>query len=543
MVNPHLPQPATLRCRRIKIEPDVVTIDVESMASGGSCPLCGCPSSREHSRYTRCLGDLPWQGRSVRLLLLSRKFFCDSLACRRRIFVERLPGVASAYARKTARLKETLACIAFSCGGEAGSRLACQLSMVVSADTLLRTIRRTRIPAPSTLRILGVDDWAMRKGLRYGTLLCDLEQHRPIDLLDDREPSTLAAWLRQHPEIEVITRDRAHCYAQGASEGAPQAMQVADRFHLMQNLRQALVRMLDRRYAQRVQAMRDAVTSCSPPTKTPDVETPNRSRTNRLPRRPTTCDVRRKRRLERYEKVIALHRKGMSHREIARCLSIHRETVKRYIQAGEFPERATRKYASKTDRFSDQLEKRWKEGCHNAAQLTRELQDMGFTGSYCSVRRRVAHWDRSSTGTSTGASSKPIGARIPSARRLATLLLKKASELNDQERAFVDALFERCPDMRKATELACDFAAMIRRDRAETLDSWLQRAWDSAVPREFRTFATGLKSDYDAVEAGLTTPWSNGQLEGQVNRLKLIKRQMYGRANFDLLRQRVLYTG
>jgi transposase len=444
-----------------------------------------------------------------------------------------------AYARKTLRLKDTLSCIAFACGGEAGSRLACRLGIPVSPDTLLRTIRRTSIPVPSTLRILGVDDWAVRKGLRYGTLLCDLEQHQPIDLLDDREPGTLAAWLRGHPEVEVITRDRAHCYAEGASKGAPQAIQVADRFHLMQNLRQALVRMLDRRYPQMRLAMRDAGAGRGPPTKTSDVETPNRSRAIRLPRRPTQGDVRRKRRLERYEKVMELHHKGMSHREIARCLSINRETVGRYVRAGKFPDCATRKYASKTDRFTDYLEKRWNEGCHNAAQLARELKALGFTGSYCSVRRRVAHWDRSNNGSSP----QPPNVPPPSARRSSWLLLKKSDDLDDCDRAFVDALLGRCPDIRAAAQLAGEFAAMVRREGSETLDSWIQRAWDPAVPREFRRFATSLKSDFDAVEAGLTTAWSNGQLEGQVNRLKLIKRQMYGRANFDLLRQRVLYTG
>ncbi|MCA9249999.1 MAG: ISL3 family transposase [Phycisphaerae bacterium] len=538
MVNPHLPQPDTLRCRQIKIEPSGVSIVVESLAPRGLCPLCGCPSFREHSRYTRRLGDLPWQGRSVCLLLLARKFFCDSPTCPRRIFTERLPGVAAVHARKTVRLNDSLGCIAFACGGEAGSRLAGRLGMPVSADTLLRTIRRTVISPPSALRILGVDDWAGRKGRWYGTLLCDLEKHQPIDLLNDREPDTLAAWLRNHPQVEVIARDRAHCYAEGASIGAPQAMQVADRFHLMQNLRQALVRMLDRHHPQMVLAMRDA-SSRSPPTKSHEVETPNQRRANRIPRRPTQSDVRRKRRLERYEQVIELHRQGMSHREIARRLSTHRETVARYIRAGAFPERTPGKHASKTDRFTDYLEKRWKEGCHNAAQLARELTARGFAGSYCSVRRRVAHWDRSSHGSSKDSSpSVPP----PSARRSAWLLLTKPIDLDDQDRAFVDALLRRCPDLGVAVRLAHEFAAMVRREGSESLDSWIQRAWDPAVPRELRTLATSLKSDFDAVNAGLTTAWSNGQLEGQVNRLKLIKRKMYGRANFDLLRQRVLYA-
>lgn len=542
MVNPHLPQPATLRCRQIQIESDAVTITVESLAPEGLCPLCGRPSSREHSRYTRRLGDLPWQGRSVRLLLLARKFFCRSPTCRRRIFAERLPSVAAAYARSTTRLADTLSAIAFACGGEAGARLSCRLGMPTSADTLLRMIRRTPIAAPSKLRMLGVDDWAGRKSRRYGTLLCDLQQHRPVDLLDDRAPDTLAAWLREHPEVEIITRDRAHCYAKGASEGAPKAIQVADRFHLMQNLRQALVRMLDRRHPQMGRAMRDAAASRGPPPRPSNSDASNCQRTRRLSRRPTLRELRRKRQHDRYERVLGLHQEGMSHREIARRLHIHRETVGRYIQAGVFPERATRQYASKTEPFTDYLEKRWKEGCRNAAQLARELKIQGFTGSYCSVRRRVAHWDQSSRG-SLGENSPQPKVAPPSARRTAWLLLKKPVDLDDRDRAFVDVLLEQNPDVRVAAQRARGFAAMVRREGTETLDSWIQRAWDSAVPRELRTFASSLKSDFDAVNAGLSTAWSNGQLEGQVNRLKLIKRQMYGRANFDLLRQRVLYSG
>ncbi len=310
----------------------------------------------------------------------------------------------------------------------------------------------------------------------------------------------------------------------------------------MQNLRQSLVRMLDHHYPQMGLAMQDAAASRGPPTEKPDVEIPHRSRASRLPRRPTQRDVRRKRQLERYERVMELHGQGISHREIARRLSINRETVGRYIRTGAFPERATRKYASKTDRFTDHLENRWKEGCHNAAQIARELKALGFTGSYCSVRRRVAHWDQSNSGSSKG-SSPQRKATPPSSRRSAWLLLKKPGALDDRDQAFIDALLERCPDIRVAAQLAIDFTAMVRREGSETLDSWIQRAWDPAVPRELRAFATSLKSDFDAVEAGLTTAWSNGQLEGQVNRLKLIKRQMYGRANFDLLRQRVLYTG
>jgi transposase len=453
--------------------------------------------------------------------------------------------VADVHARGTSRLDETLRDIAFACGGEAGARLARRLSMPTSADTLIRRIRRTTEADEVHPRVLGVDDWAVRKGQRYGTILCDLERHRPIDMLHDREAKSLAGWLQAHPEVEVISRDRARFYAEGATTGAPQALQVADRFHLMQNLRQALVRTLERRYrdvlaaAQDAEARRPSVTA-----KAAVVEEPRSNRRrHRLPRSPTKQDVRRARRVECYQQVWEFHRQGISRRAIARRLGIDRETVERYLRAEQFPERSPRRYASRTDPFVDYLRKRWNEGCQNAAQLMRELAAYGFKGSYCSVRRKVAHWERagpSELGHSLAA--KPPAVHPPSANQLAWLLLKERDELDDNHQLLIDVLLQRCPEVAEAAALARDFAAMVRR-RQGGLDAWIQRAWASTVPRELRAFATGLKSDYAAVNAGLTTGWSNGQVEGQVNRLKLIKRQMYGRAKFDLLRRRVLHTG
>ena len=255
-------------------------------------------------------------------------------------------------------------------------------------------------------------------------------------------------------------------------------------------------------------------------------------------------EARRARRLTRYQKVIELHQQGVSDRAIAKHLGINRDTVARYVQAGQLPERALRKYASRTDPHSDYLHKRWNEGCRNAAQLHRELTDQGCTVSYCSVRRRVAHWDHYGSGDSSGDSPmRPPVIAPPSAKRLAWSLLKDGADLEERERLLIEALFRRCTELAAATSLVHEFASMLRQRRGDALDDWIQRAWDQDIPRELRAFATGLKSDYDAVKAALSTDWSNGQVEGQVNRLKLIKRQMYGRAKFDLLRQRVLHTG
>lgn len=483
--------------------------------------------------------------RLVRWCLLTRKFFCDTSACPRHIFTERLAGIASVYARKTIRLNEALVCVAFSCGGEGGARLATRLGMPTSADTLLRRIRHTPSLRFTTPRVLGIDDWAKRKGQRYGTILCDLERHCPVDLLDDRKAETLATWLRAHPDVEVITRDRAGFYARGASSGAPQAIQVVDRFHLMQNVRQALVKMLERRHRRLVTAARDIAATRLPAPSTLSIRgPPKHTRKGPLPRPATLREVHRSRRLERYQKVMELHRESSSQRRIAKQLGNNRGTVGRYIHMGGFPERAPRKHASKVDPFTNYLEKRWAEGCHNAAQLARELMGQGFTGSCSTVRRYVAHWGRAVViEPGRNASSKPPVVHPPSVNRLSWMLLKEPEALDDDGRIFTEALFRRCPELNNAGVLAREFGTMARQRRGDALDDWMRRATDEAVPRELRMFAMGLRSDYHAVKAALTTEWSNGQLEGQVNRLKLIKRQMYGRAKFDLLRKRVLYTG
>lgn len=346
----------------------------------------------------------------------ARKFFCETPGCSRRIFVERLPKVTGVFSRATCRLAETRGWIGFALGGEAGSRLAGRLGMAVSPDTLLRIIRNAPAPAAPTPWVLGVDDWAVRRGRRYGTLLCDLERHCPVDMLDDREADTLAAWLRVHPGIRVITRDRAAFYAEGASSGAPQALQVADRFHLMQNLRNSLVKMLERRYRHMVTAAREAAATHPPiPPVSGDLRLPSLVRKRHIARRPTLREVRRERRVERYRQVTELHQRGMSERSIARQLGIHRETVGRFIAAGRFPERALRRYVSQTDPFVDYLRKRWQEGCCNAAQLTR---DSGRAGSRARTAAFTGAW---LTGTiQRSASASRVSCRYcrPRIRRL-----------------------------------------------------------------------------------------------------------------------------
>jgi len=535
-----LPDNKALRCEQVSVEPELITIKVVSVARGGRCPQCGRFSKRSHSHCARTLADLPWHGQPVRIYWRSRRFFCNQRTCPQKIFTERLPQVAEVYARNSDRLAAALGCIAFACGGEAGVRLAQRLGMFTSADTLLRTIRRNASDEPvKTPRVLGIDDWAFCRGQRYGTLLCDLERHRPVELLPQRSTAMVRQWLKEHKGIEVISRDRGDEYAKGATEGAPKAIQVADRWHLCRNLHDAMVRVVERHAPQVKQAAR-TINKQQPIKQLPPPQAHSCPRPTRAEQ---AIQDHRARRLERYRAVMRLHRQGMSLRGIAQHLGLDRDTVRRYVHATAFPERASRPYSRQIDEYLDILHQHWDNGCHNAARLWRQLKDHGFGGSYDCVKRCVADWRKHSDSDSPKSTIPKITIKQPSARRLSWWLVQPIARLNDSQQALLITLKKICPTLEQASYLACQFMDMVRQRDVGSLDDWISRVTQSGVPPDLRSFAKGLKKDYHAVRAALTLPWSNGQVEGQINRLKTIKRQMYGRANFDLLRQRVLYMG
>jgi transposase len=446
-------------------------------------------------------------------------------------------------------------------GGEKGCRVARRLAMPVSGDTILRTVRRAAFPPRDSPRVLGVDDWAMRRGQRYGTVLVDLERHQALELLPDRKWETFRDWLLQHPGVQVISRDRANCYAQGARAGAPEAVQVVDRWHLLKNLRVALKRCAERFSPEVQQAASEVSASMSANKPTPAISASTASAAAVATPSPRSAasdapfsmrEIRRLRRYERYRQVHELHAQDKSQRSIARLLHLDRSTVGRYLHASTFPERAPRSVPRDTDPYVEYLRKRWSEGCFNARTLMREITERGYQGSYDAVKRRVATWrqprhDATSTATdaTTARNSIDKGHRSslehPSASRVAWLLFLRPEELKSQEQLLRDATCRHCPVLAEAAELAHAFCDLVKHRQAGSLSDWIAQASVATVAPELRRFALGLLTDLKAIEAALTLPWSNGQTEGQVNRLKLLKREMYGRAKLDLLKQRFLH--
>jgi transposase len=488
---------------------------------GSRCPLCHRLSLRIHSWYRRRLEDLPWEGIPVGIELHTRRFFCDNAACSQRIFTERLSQTAPRYARRTGRLSIALQQITWALGGAAGSRLAQQLGILASGWTLLRQLRcAAAMDCARAPRVLGIDDWAWRKGRRYGTIFCDLENGGVVDLLPDRSAESTARWLRAHPGVEIISRDRASLYAEAAAKAAPQAIQVADRWHLLHNMSDALIEALapHRRLlteVARALAEEARLATTEPPS--PQLPPPGW----RL------IEQHREQRMARYETVMTLFRQGLSQREIARRCDLNRITVRRFIRATEFPERSPRYYPSTLDSYREHLKMRWRQGRHNCVQLYRELRSLGFTGRPRTLRDWINKQQKFNAPPQAA-----IAAPRASPRHVAWLLLKQP----DQARSYLNELVQRSPTIAQCANLSREFYRIVRQKDPAAWPAWRTAA--AASP--FANFANYLQRDENAFLAALQQPWSNGPVEGQVHRLKLIKRSMYGRANFDLLRLRVL---
>ena len=525
-------------------EENSLTLWFQTTASPIACPQCGLLSSRVRSRYRRTIWDLPWADRGVRICVHLRKFACINLDCPRRIFAERLPHVAP-YARSTPRRIACQTSIGLALGGEAGTRLSRDVSLCTSPATLLRRIRRMPEPTGAKPRVVGVDDWALRKGTRYGTLLVDQETRRPLELLPERTSELLIAWLKQQPQIEVITRDRSTEFARAATEGAPQAVQVADRFHLLANLRDALQHLVERE--------RSTLSGITLPNSVASTEAEVAAVGTRLPEKRSPAEEAKRQqcqalRKERHLQVQQRRAKGDPILRIAQDLNLSRTTVSRYLRLDE-ASATVRSHPSRSilDVHLPHLVARWEEGCHNATQLWREIVARGYPGTPAMVYVWAQHQRTEpspNTPTRFRESLLPPAEprkRLPTPRAVAFFLVRRVNQLSSVEQQVLAQIQKASPLIAAGYALFHQFRGLFTSQVADKLPVWIQAARMSGLP-DMENFASGLERDLAAIENAVSLPWSNGLTEGHVNRLKMLKRQMYGRANFDLLRRRVLYA-
>jgi transposase len=541
--------PVGSRLVRIDFDGMTLTLGIATTHPNASCPACGGESQRVHSRYTRQLAEEPAFGRRVRLRMTVRRFLCPDSGCPRHIFVEPLDGFAAKHARTTTRLAQAHLAIGLALGGEAGARLAGKTLMPTSPDTLLRRVKQAGARSSPTPRLVGIDDWAWSKGQRYGTIVVDLETSEVIDLLPDRDAATVKVWLEAHPGIELVSRDRASAYAQAATEAASKAQQVADRWHLLKNVREAVERLLERHLPVITGALKPADPDpTSRPDASPDGATTSEPTPQESPASPTPTSPRheaalakRRRRVERFERVHELHRQGTPIWQIARDLAMSRRAVRSYLRGERCPDwrpgRATR---SRMDEHREWIDARVAEGRINAIELHRELVARGVGLSYATVRRYLTkRLGRACKTRPRVNAAKPKPPPPPSPRRLSFDWARRPEDRTVEAQARLDKIRAASPDLTIALGLADEFASLIRKQTTVTVAEWLARAEVSPCP-DVRNFAEGIRRDESAVNAAVILPWSNGPVEGHVNRLKTIKRQMYGRAGFALLKARVV---
>ncbi|MFE9045680.1 ISL3 family transposase [Streptomyces sp. NPDC007818] len=467
------------------------------------CPGCGASAGRVHSYHWRTVADVPVDDRRVVVRVRVRRLVCPTRGCRQ-TFREQMPGVLERYQRRTARLTRQVKAVVKELAGRAGSRLLAILAVGVSRHTALRTLLRIPLPTGRVPRVIGVDDFALRRRHRYATVVIDAETHERIDVLPDRTADTLEAWLRKHPGVEVVCRDGSTTYAEAIRRALPDAVQVADRWHLWHNLCEAALSEVK------------AHSTCW----AAELDAPIYDG----PRAQTT--------LERWHQVHDLLEKGVGLLECARRLQLALNTVKRYARADR-PERMLRvpKYrASLVDPYREHLRRRRAADPAVPVQhLFEEIKALGFTGCLNLLHKYInqgrADADRSHV----------------SPRRLARMILARPDNLKAEHRGLLARLTAACPEMTQLAAVAEGFAELLTpcEDNADGLSRWIVKVRSADLPH-LHAFARGLDRDRDAVIAALTLPYSNGPTEGVNTKTKRIARQMHGRAGFTLLRHRIL---
>lgn len=525
------PVPSAWTIELIRWSGTEIVLEAQGTAPFGVCPTCGVTSSYVHARYLRRPHDLPWRGRPVRLRLQVRRFRCLQPTCPRHTFAEPFEPVLRRYAHFTADAAATLLTFGRAAGAAVGHRLAACSGMRGSATSLLRLVRRSVPPMTNTPVVLGLDEFSFTRR-HFATVLVDLQTHRPIDLIDTHKAEPVATWLREHPGVEVVVRDRGGAFADAGRQGAPAAIQVADRFHILHNGGQAMEEVLRGRRRRIDHAI---VHAEDPPSPLPLV-----------PVRPPSQEQQRasavqQRRVRRWEEVRERHQRGDAISAIARAFGMSRMTVRHLVQTPEppppiqMPPRPGGLRSPSLQPFVTYLQDRWQAGCQNISQLDREIRALGYRGSRSLLHQSLLPW-RPPKPPRGSKARRRLRHRSFSVR---WLCLRPPDQLDADEQAALATALAEDVDLAFGHRLLQDLRRLVADRDLVALDRWLADAATSGLA-PFVRLARGLRDDRAAVEAALRLPWSTGPVEGHVNRIKLLKRQGFGRAKLDLLKARVL---
>jgi len=503
-----------------------LVLTCERVTPSARCPVCGTSAHRIHSRYERTVWYLSVQNVQVLLHLHVRKFYCDHPGCPRRIFVERLPQVTSPHGRFTFGLREFLGQLGREQGGASGARSATLQGLQVTARAILRFMQALPLPAIAPPWVIGLDEWAWKRGQRYGAIVVDLERNKPIALLADRSQEAVAGWLKRYPTIQIVARDRSKEFAAAISAALPQAKHVADRWHLAKNLTEHLDKVVSRRWKQLTKAVGEAEMPPQPVPAAPPAHWP----------RQTPGQA-------RYEQMLALKEAGLPTGTIAKRLGVGQRTIQRWLSEGHGPYAGPRKpRRSPLDWSTRYLRQRWEAGERNGTVLWEELKAQGYCGSVRSVYRHLAKFREHPQKRRVPAALESIP-RLPfedvTPGKVVGWMLARPEELRPEAEAQLDQITQMDDTLKQARGLTHSFLDLIRHPSGEGLDTWLKDVHACTV-REFLTFARSVERDKPAILAGLTLPYSTGPVEGHINRLKLIKREAYGRAGLSYLQHRFL---
>ena len=531
-----LPSNVQLNADTISSAPGALQIGASVRQSSSICPICNHKSKRVHSRYYRTLLDLPISGNLARVRLKARKFFCDNFDCPRKVFTERFDCEIKPYYRRMLRSNDLLARMALELGGNTGAMISRYVGIPVSPSTVLRIIKNLEVQSKSlTSGIIGVDDWAFKKGRTYGTVIVDLVQKEVIDLLPDREADTLAEWLKNHPEVTTVSRDRYGPYALGVKTGAPQARQVADRFHLLMNLGEATKRV----FQSKGKELREAFNLYNNPLiENPQADSIQQLNQNKIETGETalsSADISIDKQ-HKFDRIKALHGEGFSIRQIARAVNGSRVTIRKYLNMEQLSKRESRN-STNLDAFINFLTLE-DNGNKTYRELYQTIATMGFNGKYSQFCHKMNHICAIQPSFRKRATFPgPIKTWSPT--RLSLMLYMEPEQLQrTDDSEFLKLLFEKCPEIKQMGQFVKDFKKLYQCKEDGLLKGWIEEVCESECG--LKNFAKNLSKDFEAVNNSVITPFSNGQVEGQVNRIKNIKRKMYGRASFQLLRKMVL---